>query len=85
MDQKEPKPSRLGSTTVSIKVLDLFILFGLGIFIGVALCIARLIPSMFPIAAYFGFLSLFHALEYLITALYQPGKVNYECTSVSLH
>jgi len=64
---------------IPVTTAELFTLFTLGIFIGAAFCIARLLPSFLPIAAYFGCMSLFHALEYLVTAAHQPKRVGFEC------
>lgn len=66
---------------IHVSLMELFTLFALGIFIGAAFCVARLMPGFFSLAAYCGLLSLFHALEYLTTAIYQPTRVGYECTS----
>jgi protein-S-isoprenylcysteine O-methyltransferase len=60
--------------------LELMTIFVLGIFIGGAFCMALTRPDLSSLSGYLGFLSLFHALEYLITKTFQPTRASFDCT-----
>lgn len=76
-------PSKTTSVRISnVHLVDIVTLFALGIFVGSGLCFARLATGYFSIATYLGLLSLFHAMEFLVTAAYQPSKVSFDCISI---
>jgi hypothetical protein len=57
---------------------ELVTLFALGVFAGGALCMLPTVRG--PLPAYLLFLALFHALEYLATRAFQPGRASFDCT-----
>ncbi len=68
----------LAPHTVTITLNEVYTIFVLGIFIGAAFFVTRLLPEFFSMATYFGLLALFHALEYLVTVTFQPTKVTFD-------
>lgn len=66
---------------ISVSMVELLTLIGLAFITGASLTISRTVPGFFSLAAYTSLLATFHALEYLITAIYQPTRISFDGTN----